>query len=296
MVATVVFVAGNGCGGAALLVGADPDGGTPGTGDSGLKPGSGSDAGARAEGGAGACKSDADCPSVAHCGYRIGDGCSAEAQCVYETQMPCTPLGVSCACDGTDFDVDCAVFPQGYAQKPIAHAGSCADAGGDAGLPCIRDADCASGFLCGYAAASGCTATGTCVAQEGGFCNAIVPGCACDGTSFNTICGGLPSGYVSKPMAYEGACSDAGGTFACGSQTCTPKQYCLDMPPGVESADGGTVPDAFACTDLPAACLNEATCTCIQTNTATGGQCSIGAPGVTCGGSAGAVTVKCLGE
>jgi hypothetical protein len=56
--------------------------------------------------------------------------------------------------------------------------------------------------------------------MPGAICNAIELGCACDGTSINIICNGLPGGYTPKAFAHAGVCGldsgavDAGPTDA----------------------------------------------------------------------------------
>jgi hypothetical protein len=85
--------------------------------------------------------------------------------------------------------------------------------GNDAGTPCTSDAQCDPGFLCGYPEADGCSAKGHCIADTGVRCNTVLLGCSCSGTDFNTVCVGLPDGYVSEPLAHTGLCTigiDAG--------------------------------------------------------------------------------------
>jgi hypothetical protein len=52
-------------------------------------------------------------------------------------------------------------------------------------------------------------ATGRCFPTTGAICNLFEPGCACDGSEISIACTGLPTGYVSKPLAHAGACMDA---------------------------------------------------------------------------------------
>src|SRR5258708_9349860 len=82
--------------------------------------------------------------------------------------------------------------------------------GADAGMgSCVHDSDCPGGGLCGYLEKASCTATGQCFPPpKGPQCNAILPGCACDGTFVNLGCNGLPGGYAPKPLRYAGSCLD----------------------------------------------------------------------------------------
>jgi hypothetical protein len=79
---------------------------------------------------------------------------------------------------------------------------------------------CPTNQICGYATDAGCSATGTCFHDPGVTCLAYSPGCACDGTEITVVCTGLPSGFVSKPLAHTGACGqvDAGGACTSDSQ------------------------------------------------------------------------------
>ena len=119
-------------------------------------------------------------------------------------------------------------------------SGSSSGAGDAAGAPCTSDVQCTPGFLCGFMEADGCSAKGSCVAETGGLCNAILLGCACDGTDFNVICAGLPDGYASKPLAHMGVCTigidagtdcDADSQCAAGLKCCYPcgTPGCRDM-------------------------------------------------------------------
>jgi hypothetical protein len=100
-----------------------------------------------------------------------------------------------------------------------------ADAGGTG--VCVTDADCPSGFICGFLQSDGCAASGQCFPGPTGPRCAIAStvGCGCNGSqvSIDPSCySGLPSGYVKKPVLHEGTCTtdagtnDAGG--ACVSQ------------------------------------------------------------------------------
>src|SRR5207302_4262194 len=62
-----------------------------------------------------------------------------------------------------------------------------------AAAPCKTSADCGATGLCGFPTSAACAAIGQCFPRSQGLCNAFVPGCACDGTTINLICGGLRS-------------------------------------------------------------------------------------------------------
>ena len=97
------------------------------------------------------------------------------------------------------------------------------------GAACTKNSDCGSGSACAYAMSDGCAAKGQCVAQSGVLCNSFSPGCACDGSTINIVCNGLPDGYVLSPLAYKGQCAaDAGSAFTCGTTTCVEgKDICM---------------------------------------------------------------------
>jgi hypothetical protein len=66
---------------------------------------------------------------------------------------------------------------------------------------CSKDLDCGAGYLCGFKTADGCGTAGQCFpASSGVQCALYEPGCACDGTTINIDCNGLPPGYASKPV------------------------------------------------------------------------------------------------
>jgi PPE-repeat protein len=89
---------------------------------------------------------------------------------------------------------------------PAPDAGGDASPGSDAGASCAKDKDCDQDHVCAYLSADACSATGACVLQSGAVCDAYAPGCACDGSMINTVCNGLPSGYVPKPLRHTGTC------------------------------------------------------------------------------------------
>ena len=82
-----------------------------------------------------------------------------------------------------------------------------ASAAVDAGGPCVTSADCGKNEACGYKQTDGCSAKGTCFASLGATCQLFEPGCACDGSSVNLACNGLPMGYTTKPLRAAGACA-----------------------------------------------------------------------------------------
>jgi hypothetical protein len=75
------------------------------------------------------------------------------------------------------------------------------------GSACASDADCGSEAVCGFLASAGCSSTGTCFPKAGVVCEAFELGCACDGSSLNLTCNGLPNGYATAPVAHPGACA-----------------------------------------------------------------------------------------
>jgi hypothetical protein len=77
---------------------------------------------------------------------------------------------------------------------------------------CTTDRDCEPDAICGFEIADKCTAKGACFVTELVTCNSLSPGCACDGTSVNLVCNGLPTGYARAPVSHAGACTDAGST------------------------------------------------------------------------------------
>jgi hypothetical protein len=157
--------------------------------------------------------------------------------------------------------------------------GTGATSGTGGGGACVTDTDCPSNGRCGYPAADGCSAKGQCFPQPGMVCNAFSPGCACDGTTINVICTGLPDGYVSAPLAHAGDCAtvDAGGSFPCGdSLTCdSATEYC-------KVGVGGPCcpPPSYSCEPIPGVCSQDRSCACI--GPAVGGQlCDDSGGGVT---------------
>lgn len=79
------------------------------------------------------CASDADCGGMANgfvCGFPTNEACNATGTCFDVRGMAtCAAYSPGCACDGTETNIACLPVPQGYALKPLAHAGACNDAG-----------------------------------------------------------------------------------------------------------------------------------------------------------------------
>ncbi len=196
------------CGGSSISVGSDQsaqkagDGGAGGSSDASTPPAKGA-----------ACVQDSDCGPAGSgniCGFEEKLACAATGTCFDIGQVAtCAAYSPGCACDGTEINVACSPLPQGYASKPLLHAGACSKTGG--GDSCTSSSDCGPGAICGFPEADQCAAKGTCFPLTGGaMCNAYGAGCACDGTEINIICNGLSAGYQTKPLAHKGACNDAG--------------------------------------------------------------------------------------
>jgi hypothetical protein len=177
-----------------------------------------------------------------------------------------------------------------FAAAPLAAAActSTSGGGGYGGSPvmCAASTDCGSGEICGFPEVSGCAAIGRCFAAPGAVCEAYAAGCACDGTTINIACTGLPEGYATKPLAYAHACNDAcAASYVCLStvvcatdadcaslgSTCDP---CMKLC-GCGVADAGpccpsawmmyacTFPDGgsgLACHDPGLGCASSTTC------------------------------------
>lgn len=189
------------CGGGTVSVGTDRSAG------SGDSTSGGSTSGGSGSG-SGSCSTNADCPTNETCAFPSADACGAKGKCFDVSAVAvCQAYSPGCACDGTEINVACTPFPQGYVEKPLAHAGQC-NVASDAGpTSCVTDSDCGEGFQCGYPEADACSAKGTCFDVHGmAACAAYSPGCACDGTEINVTCLLLPAGYYSKPLSHKGAC------------------------------------------------------------------------------------------
>ncbi|MGO9834898.1 MAG: hypothetical protein ACLP1X_11830 [Polyangiaceae bacterium] len=97
----------------------------------------------------------------------------------------------------------------------IVDAGPMTEAGRDSGT-CMTNTDCSGGYLCGFDEGKGCPEPGTCFPPPDAMCAAVELHCACDGTSINLVCNGLPGGYTLKPIpftdvTYTGDCEWAVG-------------------------------------------------------------------------------------
>ena len=128
---------------------------------------------------------------------------------------------------------------------------------------CTKASDCGTG-LCGFATADGCSAKGKCFPTPGVMCNGFSPGCACDGSTINITCTGLPDGYVTAPLAHAGQCAvaDGGGAFTCVSTVCDPTQ---DICMITANPTTGTCAPANGCTDCKCAqALFQCVSTCKQ--------------------------------
>ena len=256
----------------------------------------------------GICAHDSDCGAGVVCGFKVGDGCQAAGTCVVAAarSASCDAVIPGCGCDGSGVSLLCNGYPDGYAGRPVAHPGACdTDAGGgtntDAGTgACRSDADCASGQLCGFKSADGCTAAGTCfTASPQAECEpgnrALVTGssadsysafCACApfstaaGVQQNLSCNRYPPGTASAPVLHEGPCAapDAGidgavatmpmQSFACGANECmSPSQVCID------TQAPGRLP-TYACVSTPSSCPAPLSCSCVE-DFLGGHQCSV---------------------
>jgi hypothetical protein len=153
--------------------------------------------------------------------------------------------------------------------------GGLATGGAGGGTSCVTSNDCASKEVCAFPMQAGCAATGTCVPAPMAVCQAYSPGCACDGSTINIVCTGLPNGYVSKPLAHTGMCGTTDPkTFTCGTMQCNAtSEYC-------KVSEGGACcnPPSYGCVAFPASCASTPTCACLGTSIA-GGQCSEAAAG-----------------
>jgi hypothetical protein len=162
----------------------------------------------------------------------------------------------------------CALFAC-TGQVELGNRDLTADRGkGDAGDSCASDADCNSGETCGFAISNACTATGACFVTQESACQALEPGCACDGTNLNLTCNGLPDGYALKPVESTGYCPDSGGIGVDAGVSCTTSADCT----GTNELCGFKV--SLACA---------ATGTCFVNNGS--GACQALEPGCSCSGT-----------
>jgi len=126
--------------------------------------------------GTGSCTKDADCGADQVCGFPASDGCSAAGTCFAKPGAVCEAYSPGCACDGSTITVICTGLPEGYVEKPLAHAGDCADAGADCCPVGWSMYDCTfpdggAGKAC-HNPALGCASSSTC----GEGCDAVVTG------------------------------------------------------------------------------------------------------------------------
>ena len=78
----------------------------------------------------GPCASDADCGKGYVCGFLESEGCAAAGACfAMQTGPVCLAYAAGCACDGSEVNLACNGYPNGYAAKPLLHSGVCTDAG-----------------------------------------------------------------------------------------------------------------------------------------------------------------------
>jgi hypothetical protein len=224
--------------------------------------------------------------STATSGSNGGNGASGSS----------TPASGSISASGSSNGGGSGSAPGGTGASGSASSGA-GGPGADAGMgSCVHDSDCPRGGLCGYPEKAACSAMGQCFQVPpnpfgpGPVCQAIAPGCACDGTLTNLTCNGLPSGYAPKPLRYAGSCMDgaagscvhdgdcASGEY-CGyaiSATCSATGQCLPTPKGPAcmsiaqgcGCDGTAV--GIPCDRLPSAPVRHS------------GACSSGPTGSTC--------------
>jgi hypothetical protein len=221
------------------------------------------------DGGIGSCSQDSDCGAGKMCGFAVADACQAHGTC-FAAPAPGTPrcnaYAPACACDGTTIGIACNGYPNGYASRPVAYTGTCAQTDGG-GAACTRDADCGTGLVCAFPISAGCSAIGACVPTPppGPKCGAYEPACTCGGQTIDIACTGYPPGTASNPILHTGQCEgiDAGhggGLFACGPLMCDGATQVCKI--GVGGPAGA--PPSYGCIDYPAQCVSNATCTCVE--------------------------------
>ena len=133
-----------------------------------------------AGGGGGACKTDGDCGAGQIYGFPESDGCSAAGACFPAPEVVCNAYSPGCACDGSEVNIACNGLPSGYAPRPLAHQGACADGGAPCCPPSWMMYACAwpdggMGLMC-HNPGMGCASSTTC----GQGCDEVVSG-ACGG-------------------------------------------------------------------------------------------------------------------
>lgn len=165
--------------------------------------------GASADGGK-PCQDASECGvGLWACAFSPTSVCGDYGKCVFYGDEPiCASISPGCSC-GHTVNMGCNGIPTGYVVGPATTSGACPGDGGIIpGTICGKDSDCNPATeMCGFATADACTAAGHCYVKEGGaLCNSELLGCACDGTTFNTVCNGYPDGVEPKPLSHTGSC------------------------------------------------------------------------------------------
>jgi hypothetical protein len=109
-------------------------------------------------------------------------------------------------------------------------SGASGSNGGHGVAVCNSDADCGAGSLCGFPESEGCSAVGTCFPSPGSMCELYAPGCACDGTTINIACTGLPDGYAPRPLEHTGECAHPTPPIPCTSEKDCPVELVCAFP------------------------------------------------------------------
>ena len=145
--------------------------------------------------------------------------------------FPACPSDAGTTCPGLGCAPNC---PNGVLKDnsgcDTCQCAPASDAGGTG--VCTTSIDCAGGGVCAFLESAGCAATGQCFpAPTGARCGlASSVGCGCSGSNvaIDPSCvSGLPSGYQTKPVLHEGACTDGGACVSqrggpCGGNTSRP--------------------------------------------------------------------------
>jgi hypothetical protein len=153
-------------------------------------------------------------------------------------------------------------------------SGATGDPSVDGGA-CVTDTDCGNEEHCGFKNTDACAATGRCFASSGVQCAAYSAGCACDGTEINVACTPYPTGYSSKPLLHDGACTGGSAQDAGTGGPCNADSDC----PGTNQA----------CAYLESeACAAHGTCVAVNT----GPECAAYSAGCACDGTE--INVACL--
>jgi hypothetical protein len=220
-------------------------------------------------GDAGTCVTDLDCGAGKACGYKIADACQATGTCFDAPATPVCDLYMpGCACDHvTTINLGCTVYPTGYASRPVAHTGACDDVGAPPPGSCHVDTDCASNQRCTYKVAEGCNAQiGSCFTLPEEQCQTLIYTCGCDGKTVMVPCYEEDTGVAPAPIAYYNECGldggSDGGTFACGSLSCTIGTQVCKISIGGPPPPGAT--PAYACVAYPTSCASDRSCTCVE--------------------------------